>query len=726
MESINGYIERITFQSIENGFTVAKLKASGHQQLVCLVGTMPALQPGETISAHGQWKINPQHGQQFEVERYQVKTPSDLLGMQKYLESGLIRGIGSVYAERIVKKFGLDTLRVIDTEHEKLCEVSGIGKKRLEQIKTCWDEQKTVRDVMIFLQSYGISPAFAQKIFKAYRKNSMQKLEENPYNLCRDIKGIGFKIADKIAKKMGLNHDSEQRIDAGIEFVLSELSGDGHVCYPLCEFFPIAQEMLDVPSSCIESRIETLELQDRVVTAHVLFEGEKKKFIWLKVLYVCEMGIAKEVLRLRTAATALRRIDHEKAIAWVQEQIKIQLAPLQTQAIAAALQEKFLIITGGPGTGKSTIIDAILQIISHLSNRILLAAPTGRAAKRMTEITKREAKTIHSLLEFDFRERGFKRNRDNPLVCDLIIIDEASMIDTYLMYSLLKAIPNESRVVFVGDVNQLPSVGPGNVLKEMILSMRLEVTMLTEIFRQASTSQITTNAHKINQGHFPNIQNDPDSDFYFIQRDEKEDVLDCILNLISTRLPKRYGLKPFEDIQLLTPMKRGLLGTENLNQVLQKVLNPKEGGLMRGGYFYRPGDKVMQIRNNYKKEVFNGDMGRILSIDEDLKEVIVEIDRREVSYDFYELDELMLAYAISVHKFQGSECPCIIMPVHLSHFKLLHRNLLYTGVTRGKRLVILVGSKKALAIAIKNNEVKHRYTTLQHALLNMSTLGNTL
>ncbi|MFT4552098.1 MAG: exodeoxyribonuclease V alpha subunit [Chlamydiales bacterium] len=721
MDELEGHVDRITFQNEENGFTVAKIKVSNAVDLICVVGLMPALQPGESIRAEGEWKVNPQFGRQFDVSKYRVEAPSDIIGIQKYLESGLIKGIGPVYAKKIIKVFGIETLNVIESETDRLKEIPGIGAKRIEQIRTCWKEQHAVRDIMIFLQGFGITPAFAQKIFKAYRSKSIEKVKENPYNLSRDIHGIGFKMSDRIAQSMGIAQDSDERIDAGVEHVLKELSGDGHACYPVHEFLPIAHEILEVDPEKVASRLEGLELENRIVIASIIHQGDDTPFIWLKPLYSSETGIGREVQRLRTAPSTLRQIDTDKAIEWVQEQLKITLAPLQEKAVSLAVKEKFLIITGGPGTGKSTITNAILTITGFLSSRILLAAPTGRAAKRMAEITGREAKTIHSLLEFDFRIMGFKKNRDNPLECDLLIIDEASMIDTFLMYSLVKAIPNEARIVFVGDIDQLPSVGPGNVLRDLINCKRLPVVMLKDIFRQAAGSAITTNAHKINSGHFPDIRNGFNSDFYFITREEKEHVLETIINLVSSRLPKKYGFKPLEDIQVLAPMKRGLIGTENLNNVLQSILNPQGEGIQRNGFRFLVGDKVMQIRNNYRKEVFNGDVGRIIEVNTSDMQIMVRFGEIDVDYEWKELDELMLAYAVSVHKFQGSECPCVVMPVHTSHFKLLHRNLLYTGVTRGKKLVVLVGNRKALAIAVRNNEVQKRYTALQQSLLAMAT-----
>lgn len=716
MEQIIGYIERITFQNPDNGYTVAQLKEPHRRELTCVVGLMPTVRAGETVRCRGQWKNHLVHGRQFEVEEHTVEAPAEILGIKKYLASGLIRGIGPVYAERIVERFGEDTLGVIDVNTNLLLEIPGIGKKRIETIRQCWEEQKAIREVMLFLQQYGVSPVYAQKIFKTYGAESIQKVTENPFHLARDIFGIGFKTADTIAQEMGIDKTAAQRIDAGIEFVLSELSNEGNVCYPLMEFLPAAQVILEVDAVQIAERLEVLEGEKRIVLRDLLVDNEMTRCLWLKALYLCEEGITRQLRRLQATLCRLRDVNVDRAVAWVQETLRLRLAPKQAAAVAMALQEKVQIITGGPGTGKSTITNAILTITSKLTDKILLAAPTGRAAKRMTEITRRKALTIHSLLEYSFATGAFKRNRQAPLDCDLIIIDEASMIDTQLMYSLLKALPDQARVVFVGDINQLPSVGPGNVLRDLIKSNTVPVTMLNEIFRQARGSRIVTNAHRINNGTFPQIDTDPSSDFFFMEAEDPEQVLATIVGLVTHRLPKRYGYNSLDDIQVLAPMKRGIVGTHNLNTVLQQKLNADKEPLIRAGIRFQVGDKVMQRRNNYQKEVYNGDVGRIKKIDNIDQKMIVIVDGRNITYDFSDLDELQLAYAVSIHKYQGSECTCVVMPIHTTHFKLLHRNLLYTGVTRGRKLVVLVGTKKALAIAVKNDEVRRRYTGLQQAL----------
>lgn len=553
-------------------------------------------------------------------------------------------------------------------------------------------------------------------MFKAYGDQSIRKVQENPYHLAKDIHGIGFKTADAIAQKLGIPKDSPRRIDAGIEQMLSDCCEEGHVCFPKEELIVLCIDALEAPKETIEIRLHALVLEKRLEIGELFHQGKLETFVWLRPLFLSELGICRQISRLCQAPCHLRQVDVFKALEWVQTKLGIQLAANQQKAVAQSLQDKVQIITGGPGTGKSTITKAILAVTEKLTDHILLAAPTGRAAKRMSEITGKKASTIHSLLEYDFKTGKFKRGLEHPLDCDLIIIDESSMIDTYLMYSLLKAIPDKARVLLVGDINQLPSVGPGCILEDLIGSKCIPVTELNEIFRQAAGSQIITNAHRINQGVFPDISNQSEGDFFFIDVETPEDVLRNILALVTQRIPTKYRFDPFQDIQVLAPMKRGVIGIENLNTLLQEQLNPGDNPLLWAGRRFLPGDKVMQIRNDHKKEVYNGDIGRIVSIDNVEQEIVVLMNDKEVIYDFADLDELVLAYSVSVHKYQGSECPCVIIPVHTTHFKLLHRNLLYTAVTRGKKLVILVGSKKAIALAVKNDEVKRRYTGLQQGL----------
>lgn len=706
MEEVFGHIESFVFSEEENGFVIARIKEPKKKELTTIIGTLPGVQIGESIRCQGEWRQHPKHGAQFEVRSFETQAPTDIIGIQKYLESGMIKGIGPAYAKRIVDKFGVKTLEVLDKHPSKLLSVPGIGEKRVGLIVQCWAEQSLIRNVMIFLRGHGVSPSFAQKIFKTYGEKSIEIVKENPYRLAQEVFGIGFKSADKIAQNIGIEKTASHRIASGLQHVLWELSNEGHVCFPKNELIPIAQSTLEVEPIIISSEIQALIKKGDIV--------EDREAIWIKPLYLTEVGIGREIKRIIEAPCSIREIQKEKALAWIEEKLRISLAAEQKEAIKKACSEKLLIITGGPGTGKSTITNAILQISEKITKKILLAAPTGRAAKRMSEITRRRASTIHSLLEMDFTHGGFKRGKDNPLLCDLIIIDEASMIDTQLMNHLLKAIPSHARVIFVGDIDQLPSVGPGNVLRDMIDSEKVPVVRLTEIFRQAKGSHIIVNAHRINKGEFPWLKGE--KDFQFIESELPENIQQVIVELVTSTIPQKYRFDRLHDIQILCPMKRGTIGSETLNQTLQNSLNPSTKPLMRMGKRFHEKDKVMQIRNNYQKEVFNGDVGIITSIDFEEQIVLVDIDGREIAYEFAELDELVLAYAVSIHKYQGSECPCVIIPIHTSHFKLLHRNLLYTGITRGKRLVILVGTKKAIAIAVRNEEVQQRHTGLKNQL----------
>ncbi|MFA6119076.1 MAG: ATP-dependent RecD-like DNA helicase [Parachlamydiales bacterium] len=719
MEKLQGYIESITFLNAENGFVVAKFKENEKKDFTTIVGSMPSIQPGETLIIEGVWKNHPSFGKQFVVENYSVEIPHDIVGIQKYLESGLIKGIGPVYAEKIVKKFGKKTLNIIDLTPKRLSEVEGIGPKRIEMICKNWNDQKIIREVIIFLRTYSISATFAQKIYKIYGKSSIQKVKENPYILAKDINGIGFKIADNIASKLGFEKNSSLRISSGIEYVMFELTNLGHTCYPEDEFIEIAKKILEVEKDLIRNELKKLILKNYIIKDFLKIDEEKISFIWLKSFYYFEQNIAKELNRLISSNCKIRSIDNAKAIEWVEKKLKINLASNQKKAVISSIEQKVHIITGGPGTGKSTITNAILTILEKITNRICLCAPTGRAAKRLSQITNRKASTIHSLLEFDFVSGGFKRNENNPLTCDLIIIDESSMIDTLILYNLLKAIPTYAKVIFVGDIDQLPSVGPGYVLKDMITSKKIGYTKLDEIFRQAKDSKIISNAHLINKGTLPDIHGNENSDFRFIYLEDLEEIEKKIINLVEKSLPKK-GFHSLNDIQVIAPMKKGLIGIENLNTVLQDALNPSAKPLFRMGKRFHEKDKVMQIKNNYSKNVYNGDIGKIIKIDNIEQTMKIEFDEKIVKYDFSELDEITLAYAVSVHKYQGSECPCIIMPLHTTHFKLLQRNLLYTAVTRGKKLVILIGTTKALNIAIKNEEVLKRHTGLRNALLNLN------
>jgi exodeoxyribonuclease V alpha subunit len=639
-------------------------------------------------------------------------------GIEKYLGSGLIKGIGPVMAKRIVKKFERETLDIIEQEIEKLTEVDGIGSKRIEMIKKAWADQKEIRQVMLFLQSRGVSSAYATKIFKTYGNEAIEIVQENPYRLATDIFGIGFLTADRIAEKLGFAKDSELRAEAGILYVLNQLADDGHVYYPLQPLMKECQEVLEVDPEILSKALTSLNANQNIVIEDVGAKISDDQAVYLAKFHLSETNIAARLKALINAPKSIRAIDPDKALQWVQKQLDITLAPKQVEAVKRAVTDKVLVITGGPGTGKTTIIKAILNIFSQCGIKIMLAAPTGRAAKRMSEATGQPAKTIHRLLEYSIQKGGFQKNDQTPLKCDLLIIDEASMIDTILMHHLLKAIPPKATFILVGDVNQLPSVGAGNVLHDIIASGSVPVMELNEIFRQARESLIIVNAHKINQGQMPGFKPSVHklADFYFIEQEEPEKVLGIILELVKERIPKRFGFDPIDDIQVLTPMHKGMVGAGNLNLELQNALNPGLDSLSRGGKNFRINDKVMQVQNDYEKEVFNGDLGRIVRINLEAQEVTIHFDGKKVPYDYPDLDEVVLAYAISIHKSQGSEYPAVVIPILTQHYVLLQRNLIYTAVTRGKKLVVMVGSQRALAIGIGNDKTRKRFTHLRDRL----------
>ncbi|OEU49677.1 MAG: recombinase RecD [Desulfobacterales bacterium S3730MH5] len=719
---LQGQIERITYTNEETGFTIARLKVYGQRDLVTVVGSLVAPTPGEVLKMNGEWSNHPKYGEQFKIVEYKTTVPASVYGIKKYLGSGLIKGIGPVMAKRIVEKLGKQTLDVIENEIERLSEVEGIGKKRTEMIRKAWDDQKEIREVMLFLQTHGVSSGYATKIFKQYDSRSIQIVKENPYRLATDIFGIGFVTADRIAENLGFGRESELRAEAGILYVLHQLADEGHVYYPYEPLVKKCQDILQVNRDVIVKAFGSIAIDKRIVIEDLNEDipgfVENNKAVYLAKFHLSETSIATRLKTLVNAPKSIRKIAPDKAIEWVQKQLAITLAERQVEAVKCAVKNKVMVITGGPGTGKTTIINAILNIFSKLKVRIMLAAPTGRAAKRMSEATGHEAKTIHRMLEYSIQKWGFQKNDEYPLDCDLLIVDEASMIDTILMHHLLKAIPPRATFILVGDVNQLPSVGAGNVLKDIIASSAIAVVELNEIFRQARESLIIVNAHKINNGILPSFKPSGNKldDFYFVEQEDPEDVLRIILELAKERIPRRFGLDAVDDIQVLTPMHKGVVGAGNLNVELQKALNPGEGGVTRGNRNYRVNDKVMQIKNNYDKDVFNGDIGRITRIDEDGRHVTISFDGRDVDYDYTDLDEVVLAYAVSVHKSQGSEYPAVIIPVLTQHYILLQRNLIYTAVTRGRKLVVIVGTKKALAIGVKNDKTQKRYTYLRHRL----------
>jgi exodeoxyribonuclease V alpha subunit len=721
LTDLGAQIERITYFNDENGYTIAKVKAKGYPDLVTIVGHLMAPRPGEVLKLTGQWTNHPKYGEQFKVVRYRTEVPATVYGIQKYLGSGLVKGIGPVMAKRIVARFGEETLNIIEKNVKALEEVDGIGAKRIEMIRTAWEAQKEIRDIMIFLQSHGVSSGFAAKIYRYYGTGAIEVLQQNPYRLATDVYGIGFLSADRIAEQLGFAKDSPLRAEAGILYVLHRLADEGHVYYPFVPLVETCVEMLSVESAVVEKALWTIASEKRIVIEELGHDsagpGEESRAVYLSKHYLAETTIAS---RLRALAQVKDEtpVDPDRAVGWVQTRLSIRLARSQVEAVKCALENKVMILTGGPGTGKTTIINAILMVFKRLGARTLAAAPTGRAAKRMQETTGHVAKTIHRLLEYSPSRGGFQRNESDCLKCDLLVVDETSMIDTMLMYHLLKAVPMGANLIMVGDVNQLPSVGPGSVLKDVITSGVLPVIELKEIFRQAKESLIIVNAHRIHKGSLPLFRPSQEKleDFYFIEQEDTTTVVKTIVELVSNRIPRRFGLDPFEDIQVLTPMHKGAVGAGNLNAALQEALNPSGEALLRGNRTFKVRDRVMQIRNNYDKEVFNGDIGRILVIDQERQEAVISFDGRQIEYDFSDLEELVLAYAVSVHKSQGSEYPAVIIPLLLQHYMLLQRNLIYTAVTRGRRLVVMIGARRALAIGVANQKTDQRCSRLRQRL----------
>ncbi|MBW2407991.1 MAG: ATP-dependent RecD-like DNA helicase [Deltaproteobacteria bacterium] len=721
LTELSGQIERITYTNEENGYTIARVKVYGQRDLITVVGYLMSPSPGEILNLKGEWVNHPKFGEQFKVVEYKTTVPATVFGIKKYLGSGLIKGLGPVIAGRIVKKFGEKTLDIIENDIQKLAMVEGIGKKRIAMIQDAWHEQKEIRDVMMFLQSHGVSSGYATKIFKQYGNRSIAVVTENPYRLAMDIFGIGFVIADSIAEKLGFPKDSPLRVEAGILYVLHQLSDEGHVFYPYESLLKKSRETLMVERDIVAEAIGNLAIDKKIIledlNERIEEFKENNKSVYLAKFHLCETSIATRLKVLSNTPKSIRSVNVENALEWVQGQLDIRLAKNQADAIRCALENKIMVITGGPGTGKTTIINTILKIFSTLKVKTFLAAPTGRAAKRMSETTGHEAKTIHRLLEYSLTKGGFQKNEKKPLNCDLLILDEASMIDTILMHHLIKAVPVFATVILVGDVNQLPSVGAGNVLNDIIASGAIPVVELNEIFRQARESRIIVHAHNINNGILPTFEDDvPGNDFYFIHQEDPEKVLEIILELTKERIPNRFGFDPVNDIQVLTPMHKGIVGAGNLNTELQKCLNPFQQEITRGNRNFRVSDKVMQIRNNYDKEVFNGDIGRITRIQEEADEITIVFDGREVPYAFYELDELILAYAVSIHKSQGSEYPAVVVPVLTQHYILLQRNLIYTAVTRGRDLVVMIGTRKALAMGVHNDKTQKRFTNLRYRI----------
>jgi exodeoxyribonuclease V alpha subunit len=726
-DQLTGVIERITFHNEDNGYCVLRVSAAGHRDLVTVVGQCQTVVAGEYVSATGDWVNDRAHGLQFKASELRTNPPQTAEGITKYLGSGLIKGIGPSYAKRIVEAFGERTLEVIDKSPTFLAEVKGIGPKRIEKIRQSWEEQRESRKIMVFLQSHGIGTARAVRIYKTYGDSAIELIKANPYRLSQDIWGVGFDTADKLAVSLGVPRDSPFRAQAAVRHVLQEESSNGHVGYPEELLRERAIEMTKIIPNGIIDAIEQLRITDEVVrdtasaaSGKAATESSPDSLIFLKSLFLAEMGVARAVRTLGTGPHPLPNVNVDAAIAWAETKMGIAFAESQKKAIRAAVTNKLLVVTGGPGTGKTTIVRAIIEMFQAKALRVLLTAPTGRAAKRLTESTGREAKTIHRLLEMNPANPGSARGRENPLDVDLLVVDETSMVDVVLMNRLLQAVPPWACVVLVGDVDQLPSVGAGAVLTDLIESKALAVARLTEVHRQAESSWIVRAAHAINRGEEPpSAPAGSDGDFFFVEANEPESVIQKIVAMVRDRIPAKFKLDPFRDVQVLSPQVKTVLGVTNLNRELQAALNPPRAGVQEVKKFdtaFRVGDKVMQVQNNYDREVFNGDIGRITDLDAQEQMVVVDYDGRAVEYEFSDLDELQLAYAVSVHKSQGSEYPAVVIPVHTQHFVMLQRNLLYTGITRGRKLVALVGSKKALWIAVNTAEQKMRHSLLRYRL----------
>lgn len=712
-DALQGSIERVTFHSEETGFCVLRTQVKGQRDLVTVIGNAASISAGEYIECQGHWVNDKNHGLQFKTLSLRVVPPTTLEGIEKYLGSGLVKGIGPHFAKKLVAAFGESVFEVIELTPERLLTLDGIGKKRQEKVTSAWAEQKAIRSIMVFLQSHGVGTARAVRIYKTYGDEAIEKVRANPYRLALDIRGIGFKTADTIAGQLGIAKDSLLRAQAGVRHVLQELCDNGHCAAAIIQLITASNKLLEIPTPIIEEAIQN-ELREENLIQDVINE---EICIYPVSLYQAETKAAEHLKRLNQGEPPWGTINLDKAIPWVEEQTGLNLSASQQEALQTVLMAKLAIITGSPGVGKTTLVNSLLRIIQAKKLSIALCAPTGRAAKRLTETTKLTAKTIHRLLDFDPKTYGFKHNQDNPLPIDVLIIDESSMIDIVLLNHLLKAVPSHAALIFVGDIDQLPSVGSGAVLADLIASGKITTVRLTEIFRQAASSKIIVNAHRVNQGRMPLPNEGEASDFFTLFAETPEDIHNRLIEVVCERLPRYYQYNPIRDIQVLTPMNRGGLGSRGLNAALQQQLNGESHPtIIRFGTTFAPGDKVIQMTNNYEKEVFNGDIGFIEQID--LEEGIVSIafDQAIKTYETNELDELSLAYAISIHKSQGSEFPVVVMPLSTQHFTLLARNLLYTGITRGKKLVVLIGQKKAIGMAVSNNKEASRLTKLAERL----------
>lgn len=705
MMKLRCVVEHITYQNQENGYSVMRVKVKDYADLVTLVGNLLDVPVGAVLLCDGVWKMDKRYGRQFVCETWEEVMPATVYGIEKYLGSGLVKGIGPKFAHLIVERFGTETIDIIEEDIERLYEVPGIGKKRVEKIRESWEKQKDIKNVMLFLQQYGVSTAYAAKIYRQYGKESIDQVKENPYRLADDIWGIGFKTADGIAGKMGYGKNDLRRCRSGIQYTLNELADEGHV-------YAVEEQLVEAAGKLLEADREPIvqAMAGMIASEDLIREQEA---IYLPPFYHSERGTARRLLALMTSRSSAL-FEGNIDIQAIEKATGVGYDDVQVAAIRQAVRSRVMVLTGGPGTGKTTTTQGIIAAYRAAGLRVLLAAPTGRASKRMSEATGMEAKTIHRLLEFNPQD-GYKRNDDNPLEGDVLIVDECSMIDIILMYNLMKAIPVQMRLILVGDIDQLPSVGAGNVLRDIIDSGQVPVIRLTRIFRQAQSSRIVMSAHAINQGRYPDTSNGKDTDFFFIRKDDPEQVAEEIVKLVKHRLPKAYN-QPLSNIQVLTPMQRSVVGAGNLNMLLQQALNTSTLGISRGGINYKLGDRVMQIRNNYDKNVFNGDIGIIEKVNMEDRTLCIRFDGSLVEYEASELDEVTLAYATTIHKSQGSEYPIVVIPVLMTHFVMLQRNLIYTGITRAKKICVLIGQPKALAYAIRNLTVNKRNTKLKERL----------
>ena len=689
-----------------------KVKADGQRDLMTVVGSLSSVNAGEWVTAQGRWVRDKEFGLQFRADLLSSTAPTTREGIEKYLGSGMVKGVGPVYAKKLVAAFGENIFHIIENCSARLEEVEGIGPKRRRKIKDAWLEQKVVREIMVFLHSHGVGTSRALRIYKTYGEDAIEKIRANPYTLAKDIHGVGFKTADQIAQKVGIPFESLVRAGAGLNHVLLEAMGHGHCALPVELLKDEAGKLLLVDRKIVEAAL------DRTVAGRDLVAETigGQELIFLPSLKRAEEGIAARMKNRCASRSSYPPIDLERAIAWCQEQTGKELAPSQHEAVRQALTRPALVITGGPGTGKTTLVNATLLILQAKKVRCALCAPTGRAAKRLSEATGVEAKTIHRLLEVQPATGAFNRNQANPLDCDVLVVDECSMVDVPLMNQLLRAVRMDAHLLMVGDIDQLPSVGPGMVLRHLIESGVVPVVRLTEVFRQAAHSRIIASAHRINQGLLPELPaKDSESDFHFLDRSEPEQIAGTLIEMVKARIPAKFRFDPIRDVQVLCPMNRGSLGIRELNVRLQKELNPPRADeplVEKFGWQYRVRDKVIQTENNYDKDVFNGDIGQIVKIDPAEREVLVRFDQRDVTYDYGELDEVSLAYAITIHKSQGSEFPAVVIPLAMQQYLLLQRNLIYTGITRGKKLVVVVGQRKALSMAVRNNKTEQRFSGL--------------